>query len=256
MSRIVIKVGSHVLSENNSLALERIANLSTLLVELIEKGEEVILVSSGAVAAGYTKLQLDRTILANKQAIAAVGQPYLMSVYQKKMHIRGLEAAQVLVNAHDFDSRRRTQHAKNAVDILVKNRILPVINENDATTTDELVFGDNDQLSAHVAFYFDADILVILSDIDSYYDSDPNENSDAKKIKYVFSIDPDDLDMCHTPNNDFATGGIVTKLKAADFLLSHEKKMFLASGFDLDDVKSFLLDGVHKGGTLFSKERS
>lgn len=256
MFRIVIKVGSHVLSENNSLALDRIANLTTLLAELIDKGNEVILVSSGAVAAGYTKLQLDRSIVVNKQAIAALGQPYLMSVYKKKMHLHGMEAAQVLVNAHDFDSRRRTQHAKDVVNILVQNRVLPIINENDATTIDELVFGDNDQLSAHVAFHFNADILVILSDIDSYYDSDPNENSDAKKIKYVKFIDPLDLDVCHTPNNDFATGGIVTKLKAADFLLSHDKKMFLASGFDLADVRSFLLNDNHRGGTLFSKEES
>jgi len=250
--RIVIKVGSHVLSQEGKLATQRIINLCTFLADLMLV-HEVILVSSGAVAAGFTKLQLDRTYLGNKQAIAAVGQPYLISVYQKIFETRERFVAQVLLGADDFDSRRRTKHAKQAIEVLLANGVLPIINENDVTTTEELVFGDNDQLSAHVAKHFDAELLVILSDIDGYYDDDPHANPNAQMLKVVHDINQEDLAMTHTPNNEFATGGIVTKLKAASFLLDDDKEMFLASGFDLADIRSFLLEGVHKGGTHFRK---
>ena len=112
--------------------------------------------------------------------------------------------------------------------------------------------GDNDQLSAYITKISDADMLVILSDIDGYYDKDPRKCSDANKLKVVGSISKDELLKEATPNNVFATGGIVTKLKAANYLLEHNKDMFLASGFDLDDVKSFTLNATHLGGTLFT----
>ena len=253
--RIVIKVGSHVLTQDGHLAYERIRNLCDFLADLMQE-DEVILVSSGAVAAGYTKLQLDRGDVGNKQAIAAVGQPYLISEYQKLFETRERFVAQVLLGADDFDSRSRTAHAKVAIEVLLDNGILPIINENDVTTTQELIFGDNDQLSAHVAHHFDADLLVILSDIDGYYDDDPRENPDAQVYKIVHDINQEDLNGIHTPNNEFATGGIVTKLKAASFLLSFDKEMFMASGFDLSDVRSFLLHKRHEGGTHFKRALS
>ena len=128
---------------------------------------------------------------------------------------------------------------------------MPIINENDVIATEELVFGDNDQLSAYVAENFNAELLVILSDIDAYYDKNPREFEDAQVLKELNSISREELEAESTANNEFATGGIVTKLKAADFLLKHNRKMFLATGFDLDDIRSFLIDGVQKGGTLF-----
>jgi len=252
MNRIVVKVGSHVLSNHESLAIDRIRNLTKFLSQLMKK-YEVILVSSGAVAAGFTKLQIDKSNVANRQAIAAVGQPYLVSVYQKKLEKFGIIVAQVLLTADDFDSRSRTKHAKDAINRLIENSVLPIINENDTTATEELVFGDNDQLSAHVAYYFDADMLVILSDIDGYYDLNPRENSNAKMYKIVDKIDDKDLDVAFDPNHSFATGGIATKLKAANFLLKRDREMFMASGFDLEDAKSFLLENKHLKGTLFSK---
>ena len=252
MKRIVIKVGSHVLSEQNRLAKERMMNLVAFISELMDR-YEVILVSSGAVAAGYSKLKLDKSHLANKQAIASVGQPFLMSVYQKKLEKFSKIAAQILLTADDFDSRKRTAHAKSAVEVLLENGVLPIINENDTTATEELVFGDNDQLSAHVAYYFDADILVVLSDIDGYYDSDPRVNTDAKIKKIVNKINKKELQFEYDPNHAFATGGLVTNLKAADFLLKRGKKMFMASGFDLKDAKAFLIENIHEGGTLFEK---
>ncbi|HHD83868.1 MAG TPA: glutamate 5-kinase, partial [Campylobacteraceae bacterium] len=193
MKRIVVKVGSHVLTEQNRLARERIANLVDFLSDLHAR-YEVILVSSGAVAAGYSKLKIDKSLLANRQAIAAVGQPYLMSVYQKKFDKHAILTAQVLLTADDFDSRRRTRHAREAVNRLLESRVIPVINENDVTATEELVFGDNDQLSAHVAYYFDADMLVILSDIDGYYDADPRQDSAAKIRPKVSGISEEETE--------------------------------------------------------------
>jgi len=254
MRRIVIKVGSHVLTEEGTIALERMRGLVDFIAELQKEGRQVILVSSGAVAAGYTQLQLDRSRVADKQALAAIGQPYLLKLYQSKFAHHGILSAQLLLSADDFDSRRRTRHARNAVEKLLEQGVVPIVNENDVVATEELVFGDNDRLSAHVAWYFQADILVILSDIDGYYDKDPHRHTDAKLRKIVHTIEAEELDTECTPHGRFATGGIVTKLQAAEFLMRRGGRMFLASGFDLGDVRSFLLKGEHRGGTLFTSE--
>ena len=250
MKRVVVKVGSHVLSEQNRIEKTRMMNLVEF-VSLLHDRYEVILVSSGAVAAGYSKLKLDKNFISNRQAIASVGQPYLMREYQKKFEKFDKLTAQFLLTASDLDSRKRTKFAKNAIEVCLKNKVIPIINENDTTATDELVFGDNDQLSAHVAYYFNADILVILSDIDGYYDKDPRKNSEAKIKKIVHQISEDESKISNEPTDSFATGGIATKLKSADFLLKRGKSMFICDGFNLNDAKSFLLNKEHQGGTLF-----
>lgn len=250
MKRLVIKVGSAVLTEQNHIARERMQALVDLISDLREI-YEVILVTSGSVAAGYTELKLDKKILANKQALAAVGQPLLMHRYKKKFEKYNVITSQVLVTTSNFNTSEQAKIAENAINTLLEHKILPIVNENDATSIAELILGDNDQLSAYATFYFNADMLVILSDIDAYYDHDPRKNPDAKAYKAVPSIKPSELEVDVSPNNDFATGGIVTKLKAADFLLQRGKKMFLASGFDLACARSFLLDGEQNGGTLF-----
>ena len=254
MKRLVIKVGSAVLTEQNHIARERMQALVDLIVELRTR-YEIILVSSGAVAAGYTELKLDKKILANKQALASIGQPLLMHRYKKKFELHNIITSQILVTASNFKTPAQVKIAEDAVNTLLEHKILPIVNENDATSTDELVLGDNDQLSAYAAFYFNADMLVILSDIDAYYDHDPRKNPEAKAYKTVPSIKASELEIEVAPNNSFATGGIVTKLKAADFLLKREKKMFLASGFNLECARSFLIDNEHMGGTLFKDER-
>ncbi|NKQ41840.1 MAG: glutamate 5-kinase [Sulfurovum sp.] len=251
MKRVVLKVGSHVLTENGGMANDRINALIELIAQIKSKGTEVILVSSGAVATGYTQLQLDRASVSNRQALAAIGQPFLLSMYQNFFSKHDILCSQVLLSADVFDSRKHTKHAKMAIDTLLENGVVPIINENDTVSIDELVFGDNDRLSAHVAYYFDAELLVLLSDIDAYYDKDPNKHGDAKAKKIVVNISDDELNATATPSDKFATGGIVTKLQAADFLMRHDREMFLASGFDLNDVKDFLIKGEHVGGTLF-----
>ena len=253
MRRIVVKVGSAVLTQNDSVALERMKALVEFLYEL-KKENEVILVSSGSVSAGYTKLKLDRNIISNKQALAAIGQPILMHYYHKKFDAFEIITSQVLVTAANLNRKDDIQRIKNTIDTLLANGVIPIINENDATSTDELEVGDNDQLSAYIANHTDSDMLIILSDIDAYYDKDPRENADALVLKIVNHIPASELEKVATPNNVFATGGIVTKLKAADYLLKSNKDMFLASGFDLSDVKSFALDNEHNGGTLFTSK--
>ena len=253
-NRIVIKVGSAILVENQRINLARIESLVQLISEL-NATYEVILVSSGAVASGFTALELDKKILANKQALAAIGQPLLMQTYAKALKKYGILSAQVLFSGYDLDSRKRTQNARNAMEVLLKNKVLPIINENDVTTTGELMFlgfGDNDQLSAYVTHFFDASLLAILSDIDGYYEENPKENPNAKMRKIVTSISEKELEAEATPNNAFATGGIVTKLKAAKFLLDNKREMFLSSGKDLSVLRDFLLHNLHEKGTLFT----
>ena len=251
--RIVIKVGSHVLTEDGTIAKDRILALVELIANLKANKYEVILVSSGAVAAGYTLLSLDRNTVANKQALAAIGQPLLLKMYQEKFAKFELFCSQVLLSANVFDDSEQIAHAKVAIDTLLENDVVPIINENDTVSIEELVFGDNDRLSAHVAHYFDASLLVILSDIDALYDKDPNKYDDAIRHAVVTNISKEELEAEHTPNNEFATGGIVTKLQAAHFMMNHNREMFLASGFDLNDVKALLVDDEHVGGTLFKK---
>lgn len=256
MSRVVIKVGSHVLTENGAIAKRRMLALVELVAALKSEKYEVILVSSGAVAAGYTKLPLDRKSVANRQALAAIGQPLLLKMYQEKFEVFDILCSQVLLSADVFGSNEHTAHAKVAIDTLLANDVVPIINENDTVSIEELVFGDNDRLSAHVAHYFDAKLLVILSDIDAFYDKDPNRHKDAKRRSVVTELLQEELEAEHSPNHAFATGGIVTKLQSADFMMKHGREMFLASGFDLRDVKSYLLDKTHQGGTLFASSKA
>lgn len=252
MSRIVVKVGSAVLTQDGVIALKRMRSLVDYLAHLREENE-VILVSSGAVSAGYTELQLNREIIHNKQALAALGQPILMQKYAKKFGHHSILSAQVLVTSENLNRDDDCQRIKNTIEVLLSNGIVPIVNENDATSTEELEVGDNDQLSAYIAEHIDADLLIILSDIDAYYDADPRKNKDAKVLKIVNKISEEELSHEATPHNVFATGGIVTKLKAAAYLLDSDIDMFLASGFDLDDVKNYTLNATHCGGTLFTK---
>lgn len=253
MKRLVIKVGTAVLTQGEELALQRMKNLVNLISTLKnDKNLEVILVSSGAVGAGYTELKLDKTVLANKQTLAAIGQPKLMKTYQEMFQEFGITVAQMLFIADDFDSRKRSKNAKNVMEILLQNKVIPIINENDVIATEELI-GDNDQLADYITHYFKADMLVILTDIDGYYDKNPREFSDAKIQKIINEISQDELDKKPSANSKFATGGIVTKLKAADFLMQKNIPMYLTSGFDLTNAYDFLVDNNHKSGTIFKK---
>jgi len=253
MRRLVLKVGSAVLTQDGKIAHKRLDNLVEFIIELKQK-YKVILVSSGAVAAGYTVLKLDKTKLQNKQSLASLGQPLLINTYSKEFKKYESLCSQVLLEASIFKDEIRLSHAKEAIDNLLEYNIVPIINENDVTAVEELVFGDNDQLAAYITYYFNADMLTILTDIDGYYDDNPHLNKNAKLQKIVNSIDSDLLEKTHSANSEFATGGIVTKLKAADFLIKNKKSMFLTSGFDLSYAKDYLLNSKHTNGTLFKEK--
>lgn len=248
--RIVLKVGSSVLTEDGEIAKERMYNLVSFIAELRKK-YEVVLVTSGAVSAGYTTLKLDKRKDISKKVLAAVGQPILMSSYKKKFDIYDVDTAQILLTEDDFDSRKRTEIFRQIINTSLEKGILPIVNENDISSTPDQLFGDNDQLAARVAHHTKSELLVILSDIDGYYDSNPSDNPDAKILKEVNTLTEKELQASHSPNNEFATGGIVTKLVAADFLISKGREMFLCSGFDLTTAKEYLLEGRHNKGTLF-----
>jgi len=251
MKRITLKVGSGVLTENNAVAKQRMLNLVSFIVKL-QSLYDVILVSSGAVSSGYTALKLDRKKHISKKVLAAVGQPILMSNYKALFDIYDVDTSQVLMTEEDFDSAAHIEIFRQIIDSQIENNILPIVNENDITTISEQVFGDNDQLSAHVAHHSGSDVLVILSDIDGYYDKNPNEHDDAVMYKLVSSIPQAELEKPDTSTHEFATGGIVTKLKAAQFMLDQGREMFLCNGYDLSSAKEYLIDGQHGKGTLFS----
>ena len=247
--RIVLKVGSSNISNGEMIDENKLEAIAKLICEL-RTHYDILLVSSGAVASGYTRLKIDKSLLSNKQALASIGQPLLMQTYRTTFQHYGIEVAQILVTKNNFDSRTQTKCAKDCIDTLLTHQILPIINENDSTALTEFV-GDNDRLSAYVAHYFDAQLLVILSDIDGYFDKNPTLDLHAKILPRVTHIQPEELEAPHTPNAKFATGGIVTKLMAAHFLLERQKSMFLTNGNKLDVLRTLLIEGKQTSGTLF-----
>jgi glutamate 5-kinase len=252
MKRIVLKIGTSSITNEDGLSEDKINNIVDLLIDLQDK-YEVIFVSSGAVYAGYGKVKLDKSDIINKQVLSAVGQPKLMSIYEHKFDKKNIVLAQVLLTASMFDSRIQTHNALQSINCMIDNHILPIINENDTIDTSELRFGDNDQLSAYVCHHFKASMLIILSDIDGYYDKNPNTHNNAKLIKEVNIIDEKEFEKQPSPNSKFATGGILTKLLSAKFLMENNNSMFLSNGINLQNIRDFLLNDNHIGGTLFKK---
>ena len=252
MKRLVFKVGTATLYENGKLS-NRIDDIVRLLSGL-NKNYEIMLVSSGAVGAGYTKCPLDKSKLENKQALAAIGQPLLMREYKERFNKYDTTVAQVLLTAADLDSRKRTEYAKKMINVLLENKVIPIINENDSVSVEEILFGDNDQLSAYVTYYFDADMLIMLSDIDAFYTDNPKTNPNAKPIKTVNEIKEEWLKQECDPNDKFATGGIVTKLKAAKFLMERGIPMYLTNGKNLESVKEILANNQTNGTLFLPKE--
>ncbi|UPT78414.1 glutamate 5-kinase [Sulfurovum sp. XGS-02] len=243
-----------MLTEKGEIAKERMLNLVSFIVE-VRKKYEVIFVSSGAAAAGYTALKLDKREHISKKVLAAVGQPILMSSYKKKFDIYDTDIAQILLTEDDFDSRKSTEIFRQIIHTSFKEDIVPIVNENDISSTPDQIFGDNDQLAARVAHHTDSDLLVILSDIDGYYDSNPDENPHAHMLKEVHSISDDELAAVYRPTNEFTSGGLYTKLVAAEYLMNKKREMFLCSGFDLSAAYGYLMEGKHTKGTLFRAKK-
>ena len=236
--RIVVKVGTSTLAyATGRLNIQRVERMCKVLSDLKNAGHEIILVSSGAIAMGFGKLNLRERPkdMPTKQASAAVGQCELMYVYDKLFTEYNHTVAQLLITAPDIaDGGSRKENFHNTLDRLLELGALPVINENDAVATDEIgvdnTIGENDSLSAIVAAAIGADLLILLSDIDGLYDSDPHRNPDARLIETVPVIDAHILSLAGDKGSALATGGMVTKLHAAQIATAAGCEMVIANG--------------------------
>lgn len=230
--RIVVKVGSSSISGANEGQIEPLVDA---LVAAYQRGAEVILVSSGAIATGmpYLKLQQRPTDLATQQAAAAVGQNILISRYQASLTRYGVVAAQVLLTAHDLENATPRGNARRAIDRLLELRILPIVNENDTVATHEIRFGDNDRLAAMVCQLVEADLLILLSDVDALYSLPPSEPG-AEAITYVaFDDDLARVQFGDVVSTGVGTGGASTKVAAAKLAAASGTAVLLASTVDV-----------------------
>lgn len=251
--RIVIKIGSSSLThaETGDLNLRRIEQLVRVLSDLRGEGREVILVSSGAIAAGRQALGFNERpkLLEEKQAFAAVGQARLMMVYQKLFSEYNQTAAQILMTKNTVTDPRSRFNAHNTFNELLKLGAIPIVNENDTVATDEIQFGDNDRLSAIVAALVEADVLILMSDIDGLYTDDPNKNPDAAFIPLVKELTPELKAMGKGSSSSVGTGGMSAKLAAAQIATGSGSDMLIANAADLNVIYR-VLEG-EEYGTLF-----
>lgn len=232
--RIVVKVGTSTLAHpTGRLNIQRMEKLCKVLSDLKNMGHEIILVSSGAIAMGFGKLNLSERPkdVPTKQASAAVGQCELMYIYDKLFTEYNHTVAQLLITAPDIEERGvRKQNFHNTLARLLELGALPVINENDTISTEEFGIGDNDTLSAIVAVTIQADLLILLSDIDGLFDGDPRKNPDAKLIDTVEKIDEHIISLGGGSGSNLGTGGMATKLRAAQMATAAGCEMVIANG--------------------------
>ncbi len=257
--RIVVKIGSSSLThtETGNLNLEKMERLVRILTDIRNQGKEVILVTSGAIAVGRKALGLatkptERSI---KQACAAVGQARLMMVYQKLFAEYNQMAAQILMTKYTMINDISRQNAQNTFQELFHMGVIPIVNENDTVSTDELDFGDNDTLSAIVTALVEGDLLILLSDIDGLYTDDPHQNKDAALVPVVNEIGED---LCHmaksSTGGSLGTGGMATKVSAAKIATNSGADMVITNGENVRNIH-YVLEGKTVG-TLFTAHKA
>ena len=250
--RIVVKVGTSTLTHaTGKLNLQRVDTLARVLADLMNMGREVILVSSGAIGVGVGKLGLAEkpTSTREKQALAAIGQASLVSIYEKFFKEYGYSTGQVLLTKFILEDEMRYNSAKRAFETMLQFGVIPIVNENDVISTYEIEFGDNDTLSAYIAVLVDADLLVILSDIDGFYDENPAVNPNAKVIPKVDVIDDTVRALAGWEGSRRGTGGMRTKLKAAEIVMAKGIDMVITNG-NMPENLYKIADGAQVG-TLF-----
>lgn len=256
--RIVIKVGSSSLThpETGLTDLITLEKLVRELTDLHNRGKEVILVSSGAIAVGRKTIGMKErpTKLATKQACASIGQARLMMIYQKLFMEYNQVSSQILMTKDTLVNGENRINARNTFETLLSMGVIPIVNENDTISTYEIQFGDNDTLSAVVAALVEADLLILLSDIDGLFTDDPNKNPDAEFIEFVEHVDAQFERMGKGSASDVGTGGMATKLKAAKLATSAGADMVIANGKDMGIIHR-VVDG-EKVGTLFQANKT
>ncbi|WP_167630416.1 glutamate 5-kinase [Listeria valentina] len=258
--RIVVKVGTSTLMHSNgNVNLRTIEKLTRVLSELRNEEKEVVLVSSGAIGVGLRKLQLEKrpSSIPEQQAIAAVGQSELMHIYSKLFGEYGYPVGQILLTRDVTDYPISRENVINTFNTLLEQGIIPIVNENDTVAVEEIEhitkYGDNDRLSAIVAKLINAELLIMLSDIDGFYHENPLLNPAATMFDEVNEVTDDLLQLAGGKGSEFGTGGMLTKLAAADYCLKNDRQMVLANG-DNPDIIYDIIAGK-KVGTLFTNSK-
>src|SRR6266850_5331100 len=249
--RVVVKIGSQILSSSDGIEEARLRGLVRELAELHDQKKEIVVVSSGAVAAGMTRLgrkERPRTI-PERQALAAVGQIKLMALYERYFSKFDKSVAQVLLTHEDLANRQRYINAKHTFQVLLESAIIPIVNENDTVAVEEMKFGDNDHLSALVATLLEADLLVVLSDVQGVYDRDPRLYGDAQWISLITDIKGTARKISGESQSQFGTGGIGTKLDAAEKAAAAGIPTLISSGVQAGAL-SQVFDETTEVGTL------
>lgn len=270
LKRVTIKIGGSVISRREPGKAPLLQGLSQGMVRryaawikgIVDGGCEVVLVSSGAVMAGRERLGLTRSNLSipEKQACAAIGQSFLMHAYEKKFEKHGLKVAQILLSSDDLVNRSRYLNAKRTIQALLERHVIPIINENDSVTVDEIRIGDNDTLSATVACLVDAQLLIILSDVDGLYSRDPSVKSGRKNedppelIHQVGKVTREVEKLAGKSNNLATVGGMFTKVLAAKKTMSFGVPTLLINGLDPETLEKALKGDIV--GTLFWPEKA
>lgn len=250
--RLVVKVGTSTLTyDSGKLNLDRMEHLVRELADLAHSGRQVILVTSGAIVVGRTRLGIARrpNSTPEKQAMAAVGQGILMQTYEKLFSEYGLNVAQILLTKADVTNGKRYENACNTFNMLLNYGVIPIVNENDTVATEEIEFGDNDTLSAYVAVLARADLLVLLSDIEGLYTADPRRDPSARLIPLVEGITPEIEELASGAGSDRGIGGMVTKIEAARIATQANIPLIIASGEKPGLIRSILAG--EEVGTLF-----
>jgi len=230
--RVVVKIGSNVLTQNNGLNLNACRSITRQACRLIDDGREVILVSSGAMASGVKKIGLRARPdeLPKRQAVAAVGQAGLIREYEKAFSRFDKKVAQILLTSEDLSSRKRYLNARNTLYTLLSWQVVPVINENDTVSVEEIKLGDNDNLAAMITLLMDADILINLTDIEGLFNKDPRIHSDAELIPIVTAITRSTEQYASELPGALGTGGMISKIRAARKVNSAGVPMVIAKG--------------------------
>lgn len=257
VKRIVVKIGTSTLTKDNKIDTAYVRSIARQIVSLQRHGKQVVVISSGAIGMGAGQLELKGPVSNTKmrQACAAIGQPLLMQEYKKAFSRYDVTVAQVLVTAEVLNNRKTYLNLRNSVEMLLRLGVVPVLNENDSVSTDEIqsAFGDNDKLSALVASKIDADLLIMLSDVDALYDKDPRRSKNAKPIKTVYEITDDIVRSAGKRGSKHATGGMKTKIEAAKIASYAGCKIVLTNGRE-NNIISRIVAGEDVG-TVFMPKR-
>ena len=256
VKRLVVKVGTSTLTyDTGKTNIRRMHKLVSVLSDIVNSGIEVALVTSGAIGVGVGKLGLKErpSDISGRQAAATVGQCELMFMYDKLFGEYGHTVGQLLITKSDVDSEERRKNLVNTFEKLFDYGAVPIVNENDSVAVDEIVYGDNDSLSAIVAKLVNADALIILTDIDGLYDDNPNENEDAKLISQVDEITDELIAVAGGHGSRFSTGGMVTKLHAAQIAMDAGIDTIVMNGAAPESIYK-ALDGKQIG-TFFTGKK-